>query len=439
MLTFKNAIFWVFVALSIGGLVWQSVLICDLYFQYKVTTRTRVFIPDIIDPLAVSVCVQLHNLFDYDRVFKDLGKNWTAQALEREPDLMLSQLNVQQMFDYSPPNDDVIDIIVVRNSFTSTPNIIIKPEMVKSKTLISKYLYMGFLCYKVKVVQDQPLTLRHYVASLLGSGLIRFIKFSQKMQTSNMIKITLGNMDTPPFHGLMVTPYIFREYNDTDKTAKYSYFVSNHYIMTKESLESPYETKCWNYKLMSLTNEVDCIETCVLNKTLDKFQKIPYTTLIKSGSNKKLLTGLDLNGSGANNQFQKINKECTDKCSRPACKDFQVITDTASYSRGNFSWKHVVPSQTSFDIESRPQLKFVEFLTYLLGTITTWTGLSIISMNPVNLLTKDWRKYIPGKDNEKVHRRRRLKKINKPGLVVNGYGNNVRHNSNSRTIVYHNR
>ena len=436
-----NAISCVFVALAFGGLVWQSVLICDLYFQYKVTTRTRVFIPDIIDPLAVSVCVQLHNLLDYKKVFKDLGKNWTAQALEDNPVPMFSQLNVQQMFDYSLANDDVIEKVILLNSSASKAHTIDKRELVKSNTLITKYLYMGFLCYKIKFLQDEPLLLRHYVAVLKSPGMIRYIKFSKKMRKSNVIKITLGNMDTPPFQGLMVTPYIYREYNYTDKTAEYSYFVSSHYTMTKQSLESPYETKCWNYELMSLTNEVDCIETCVLNKTLDEFQKIPYTTLIKSGSNKKLLTGLDLENSGANDRFQKINRECTDKCSRPACKDFQVITATASYSKGNFTWKHVVPTQTSFDIKSRPQLTFVEFLTYLLGTISTWTGLSIISMNPVNFLTKDWRKYIPGKDKEKVHRRRRLmaKKIIKTGKVVIGNGNNVWHKSNSRTIVLNNR
>ena len=169
--------------------------------------------------------------------------------------------------------------------------------------------------------------------------------------------------------------------------------VSNHYSMEIESLEYPFETFCYNYINIGFKEEMQCIESCITNKTWDRFKKLSFTAAITAPSKKKVLSLLsDLRDNNKNRDFIKIQTDCaTKQCSRPCCRDTQYITFTQSFSRRFFRWKHVVPLQTSFIISSRPQLTFVEFLVYVLGTIATWTGVSIISMNSIDFVTKTWK------------------------------------------------
>jgi hypothetical protein len=83
------------------------------------------------------------------------------------------------------------------------------------------------------------------------------------------------------------------------------------------------------------------------------------------------------------------------------CLDIQYVTETESSSYDckevgrRFSWSHRVFSQISYRITSTAYLPFIEFLIYILGSISTWTGLSIIACNPVLLGQQLLKKYMP--------------------------------------------
>lgn len=44
------------------------------------------------------------------------------------------------------------------------------------------------------------------------------------------------------------------------------------------------------------------------------------------------------------------------------------------------------PSEPSIDVRTTPTLNLVEFLTYAMSCVSTWTGLSIMSVEPVSLM-----------------------------------------------------
>ena len=390
----KKPSFWFFFILAFAGLVWQMVCICQLYFQYKVVTRTTVFIPKIIDPLALNLCIKMSSIFDYKEFRNNTGNNVTYDAITSKEQLMtqlLHDLTVEQIFKFTPQENDVVDQVDFINSSLSS-DLVVKGNLAKERVKVDKYLYMKFVCYRISFIGDEPLSLRHFASSLRSSGMIRFYKFSKSFKKSNAIKFVVGAVDEIPFRGLMVSPFIFREYNESLKEAKYGYFVSHHYSMKIESLEYPFETLCYNYTTIGFKEEMECTESCVTKKTWDHFKKLPCTAAITVSSKNKVLSVIDLEDNDKNRDFIKIQTDCANKqCSRPSCRDTQYFTLTESFSRRFFRWKHVTPLHTSFIISSRPQLTLVEFITYVLGTISTWTGLSIISMNPIGLATKAWR------------------------------------------------
>ena len=391
----KKPSFWLFLILSFAGLVWQMVCICQLYFQYKVVTRTTVLIPTIINPMALNLCVKIFYIFDYEGIRNSTGKNWTYDTVlndDKAANQLMHELTIEQMFKFSPEENDVVDQVAFTNSSLST-EVSVEGDEAKKLVKVEKYLYMNYICYRISFIGDEPLPLRQFTSLLESSGMIRFYKFSEKFKRSDVVKFAVGPVDDIPLRGLMISPYIFREYNDTLKEAKYGYFVSHHYSMEIESLEYPFETFCYNYTNIGFKEEMECTESCITNKTWDRFEKLPHTAAINVSSKNKLLSGIDLEDTDNNRDYIKIQNDCViKKCYRPSCRDTQYFTVTDSFSRPFFRWKHVVPIQTSFIISSRPQLTLVEFITYILGTISTWTGLSIISMNPIDFATQIWHK-----------------------------------------------
>ena len=368
------------------------VCICQLYFQYKVVTRTTVFLPAIINPMAMNLCVRIFYILDYEGIRNSTGKNWTLLNDNKSGNELLHELTVEQMFKFSPEENDVVDQVAFTNSSLSS-EIMVEGDDAKKLVKVDKYLYMNFVCYMLNFIRDEPLSLEHFTSSSVSSGMIRFYKFSEKFKKSNAIKFAVGPVDEIPIRGLMISPYIFREYNDTLKEAKYGYFVSHHYSMEMELLEYPFETLCYNYTKTGFKEEMQCKESCIINKTWDRFKKLPFTATITVSSKDKVLSTIDLKDTDNNRDFIKIQNDCVRKeCYRPSCRHTQYFTVTESFSRPFFRWKHVIPLQTSFIISSRPQLTLVEFITYTLGTISTWTGLSIISMNPFDLVTQIWKK-----------------------------------------------
>ena len=415
-ISLRTVSFWLFVMFSVSGLLWQLYLICDLYFQYKVSTRTTVFIPKVIQPLAVSLCISLQDIIDYGKIRKAIGGKWTLEDVVSEKQdyhQLIDNLTIGQMFNFTPAEDEIVGRFLFRNE--SMTNVELTSKSCNEVLDIEKYLYMGYICYKIELKKDQPLTLRHLVATTYSSGLIRLIRFTDKLKRSDVIKITLGPLGIIPFRGLMSSPYIHREYDLKKETAKYSYFVTHHYTMDIESLEHPYETHCRNYDSSTITNDVECTEVCIRNKTFEKFLKLPYVSLVTKSQFSaplKLLGRIDLQSKETERQFQEILSFCVQRpCWRLACKDSQVIAVTTSYRRNYFRWKHVVPIQTSFLISSRPQLSFVEFMTYVLGTISTWTGLSIIAMNPIELLLRVWKKVLQYRSIARKRRRSTRRKF----------------------------
>ena len=390
----KKHIFSLFLILAFAGLIWQLASICELYFRYKVVTRTTVFIPAIINPMAVNFCVEITNIFDYKRIRKSTGKNWTYDGIiskNQSKTELLHDFSVEQLFNFTPQEDDVVVQVAFTNSSLSSP-IVVGGNDMKKLVKVDKYLYMNYVCYRISFMADEALPLQHFTSSLEWSGLIRYYKFNERFKRSDIIKFAVGPMDQIPFKELMISPYIFREYNDTLKEAKYGYFASHHYSMEIESLEYPFETFCYNYTTIGFKEEIECTKSCITKKTWDRFKKLPFTAAITVSSKNKVLSGVDLKDTDNNRDFIKIRNDCVRKqCSRPSCRDTQYFTITESYSRPLLRWKHIVPLQTSFIISSRPQLTLVEVITYLLGTISTWTGFSIISMNPIDFAAKIWK------------------------------------------------
>jgi hypothetical protein len=377
----------VFVLLSFSCLIWQLTLILQMYFEYNVATKTAIVIPKDFDLYDFNICVKYADLIDYDRLDKDKGRKWKYSDGIKNYKKYLSIMTVDELFEYSPNADEVVDRIDYK-SLSSSRIFSVKGNDPNVKVI--KYIYRAKVCFMIGLYEEDFLTYRLAALSSASTGLIRMIHLSQKMEKMDTLKMALGHKGAIPLHGLMVSPYIYRRLNEVDGTANYSSFVSHHYSMKVTSLPPPYETRCYDYDGHGFLDELECMENCTVQKTFDEFQgKVPYMSVMKTPTNQSFLGYTDLEDTFNDSKFSRIQDECSNfRCNRQDCKDDQVLTTTSISHSNKLTWSHVTPIQPSFNIKSSPALSLLEVIIYCFGSISTFTGLCVIKMNPFLLLKK---------------------------------------------------
>ena len=157
-------------------------------------------------------------------------------------------------------------------------------------------------------------------------------------------------------------------------------------------LEPPYETNCVNYSRLGYESQMDCIHTCMLNNTVSSLNRVPFSVVINQDFNLTFFSSVDMQDPKRELLFNAILRNCEKRiCSRPACEYVLTITRTKQEVTGKFQLTHIVPISPWIKISHRPFLSLVEVITYVMGVIGTYTGLSVIALDPVHV-TNIWKK-----------------------------------------------
>ena len=377
------------------GLLCQSSIVIEEYFQYKVSSKTHVFIPEVIQPHSISFCMRFTDILNYDQLNKETKRNWSfadAKMSTKAMEKYVDEMTVDEIFKYTPSEGQLLSTLRFRNR-SSSHVFEFHDHRIYECLNITKYIYMRFICYHVVVVcEDDEQYFQELVAVPTYPGQIHVMDFHPLFHKTHYMKVVLGFRDKFPSRELVTTNYITRYYNMTTDSARSNYLVSQDYEMTVESLPPPFETRCINYSLIGFENEVDCMHHCIMKLTKKVIGKLPYTIPIRNSTKDKMISDIDLYNKTIDRTVRSIQNDCSRKfCSRVSCHHTQVMVVSTVRSGAVFRWKHVIPSQPSFRIENRPALPLIAFLIYLLSIMSTWTGCSILSFNPFRILPLVWK------------------------------------------------
>ena len=380
---FEKFYFLFHASLCFAGLLYQTWLICILYFQYKVTTSIEIYFPDTIPPHAVTFCTRFSDVLDFDKLNRETGRNWSYSLDYTMINRYHNELTVAQMFRYTPANHELLKKVIYRNrSHLSELN----DKEVPSKMRISKFLFLDHVCYKIGFKSNTSYTYNNVAVNLVSPGEFYKLHFSRKLIRSQYVRILLSV--TFPHRSLAINPVINRVYNETEGTVKANHFTS--YVQKVDVdrlLPAPYETNCFDYKKGE--NEITCAHQCIEKEVMEKFAKVPYSIYIHNESlTEKVIGYLDMQNAETEKDIDDIQKDCfIKKCKKKACKSAIVSTITTSSQRPGkdeaMTVKYTVPLLNWTRIRVNASLSSVELFLYLLSIISTWTGLSIFTMNPV--------------------------------------------------------
>ena len=118
-------------------------------------------------------------------------------------------------------------------------------------------------------------------------------------------------------------------------------------------------------------------------------------------------------------ELREIRLFCQKFCPNTSCDETQIVTiheretHTNYFKNVSIAWERMTPSVPSAIILCRPTSTLTELILYMMSSISTWTGLSMMSINPLLLLRRlSKTKLVPTLSTQKLPRNRKIIPIN---------------------------
>ena len=245
-----------------------------------------------------------------------------------------------------------------------------------------KYFFSSNTCYLYSIR-----SFKSFGVQWIGGGnAVRFY-FGKTIFETYGLRLFIAEKDKFPFRETIEARYICRG----NSTMKLDNFQSSHYSIREQLLPSPYETGCYSYSELNFTNSIECIEHCLVLKSFKKWSAIPIRSLVPNNAiDYKFIKVTNYTKYYA--ELDEIRLSCQSICPNTSCDDTHIVTikesgvhfgwDGLSKKNISFAWQRKTPSIPSATILCRPTSTLTELILYIMSSISTWTGLSMMSINP---------------------------------------------------------
>ena len=373
----------VFTAACVIGMIYQEVTIVNLFLQHKVSTTTSVYTPQILEYLALTACFP-QTIINLTLLNREMSSNWTKDTLE--DDSLITTTSVKTLLKYTPSAESII-------SYYGYVHPKRKNDRIPTTNLsFEKFVYDYHVCYKIRLNSYHSVLLE----DAAGKGALSRITFTSKLKSIRGFRITFGSPDKFPVREIITSRYVERGGNATKQDLPNA-FQSNHYQIQRQSLPYPYESNCFDYQTHGMKDDFECLNACFVKKSLQKFHRFPKSAVILKDFNYTFVAPFYRTNSTFYERMSRLKDDCRMQCAKKPCQDTQVVTlvDNGMYSESfaknnmmSILIRHMIPIFPFVNITSRASQSIEELLTLALSSVSTWTGLSIIALNPVKLLTR---------------------------------------------------
>lgn len=254
---------------------------------------------------------------------------------------------------------------------------------------VTTFYLQEYLCYRFhyKGAENKTFNYGKLAYSLGHPGMIFSVSFDlDTFKSVDQLKAVVHSYKALPFKSSAFSPTFGRNYNASTGTAEFNSFGLTYSILTNRRLPAPYTTNCIDYVLLGYTSSNDCIKQCLTNKTLDSFQKLPFSTIVPEALDYKHITSADITNDTFSRLLNKFESDCRINCIQDDCEEGYTITRvTIEPAEDRLTFTVNVPREPSFTITFHAKLSITEYLIYIFSCFGTWFGISLISFNPFQL------------------------------------------------------
>ena len=369
--TNSNRLKCLFVLICSAGLLYHLNVITNEYLSYQMVTSTSVLSRDIVEPPAISICVELEDFRAYFPDNCSLGdqnicplENYSLHDVMNKYSGSLSE----NLYFFNYESNDFFDENVDQNI------------LLQNQTL--QYYFDRHKCIRINcslnnIVSDKT-------SDINGPGLETDWRQDFLLHVYIWFKGAFKNKhrkDWANFRIMLHEPKKIAHNRDAPVVLYYWYPDNepntaklNYYQVTTKYLKKPFAHACYDYaKDGNMESRGDCQEKCLRDGILRKYGKVGrcLSTTVYD----------DTIPYDAPYRDEEIDKECIKKC-RLDCNTMQytplhVLSARFKY-RNSFEVQLLSIYPETF-IKFSPQFDLLSYLIYSGGTVGMWIGLSLFS------------------------------------------------------------
>lgn len=342
-----------FYSLCLSGLIWQITQISINFFKFEVLKDINVITPDKMNTIKYSKDEVVYFCFDNSDIVMPKVYKYFATKFRRK-------INKTIKFDRS----ETISLLPLNERFMMTR------EWQKIETThdtpINEFIEASEYCFKTKT----------QISYEINQQILPNYESFLRMSISN---------NYSPFdeRRLIEIPFPDDDYGDVIEIKSNKYFINE--------LEWPYTDNCLNYQDIGFKDRNDAIASCdehFLNKT-PKFGFIyqyisSFRIAWKSEYKLNNYSIADLSNNTDECKIRYYKEQCEQKLY------LTQIASTSSIKQFGSSMDINILSDVdaSYNVNSKPRVDNIDYVTYILGAMGSWIGFSFIGINPIPYFIK---------------------------------------------------
>ena len=385
---------------ALSGLLYQEYQLSSVYFQYPISTKVDISIPDLLEAQAITLCIRYPDILDFDRLSRMRGREGWSYKKIMNGDLasdnfvrfVQDNMTIGEIIEYTPNVNTVLTKAAFRRRNSYEVTYLDTPEKVYQHFYVKKYVYLEYVCYSINKthVTEQMMPYVSVSMAPVWSSVISDFSFSHVLKRAEYLKLVIHVTD--PYQSLQVSPIIKRYYNESDGQSKFSIFDTYQTMFVVTILPAPYETNCFDYSSkLGYKSQLQCSENCLKQEILNTSEdKVPFTYITHdddlNSMNKYLISYIDVMDYEQSNALFNAEKKCstgaTAPCKHQSCNSRVSATKVQEIPSEKFSIRHTIPQEPWVSSTAVPVMSLKDFFTYASSILATYTGFScLFSMN----------------------------------------------------------
>ena len=366
--------------IALAGFLFQVVTVSVQYFSFKTILRTEYQGQRSVRSHDIAACIRYNDLLDLDRLHEETGIHVAKLTANESVQVAMdneAKLTVKQIFDYTPPGDNVVTSCTYRPDDWDLETG--DAGVCGQRFLVTRFFTQERICYHVSetshTLHDAAfLSLSTYYPSIVfdlewaapfaEATVVAVVAFP-----ANSLPLLSRVYASPPLH----FPHPERQYNLVSVTPA---------DVTSDLLPAPYDTRCVDIPAERM---YECEYECVC-RLMEPLGRVPAWHIVLPDDPRTHLRPFSLadvrNSSLMRDVLPRV-RGCMTRCHLTPCHlKFTKTTATLSMFRDfPFGVRSMAPRDPHVVTTAEPFMSFISFFTFTCSCFGTWFGVSFLSLD----------------------------------------------------------
>ena len=353
-----------------SGCIWQSIVVSQIYFEYKTSSRLEI---------APTEELRYPNLVFCARLTEVIGAD----------DLLLRNVTIRKIMELTPNASNSIASCSYRYDQTEALKAMDAKDCTNSFIPV-KYVSGSDVCYAYVPQADLLYSLTKVSSALTDTGIIYKLQLINTLSFASHIGLIIYSTSAkfmatyPQGTWLPATSKQFAERITRDKAEdkdNSNYFVVQGRTYTIYLLPYPYDTYC------TFDDVADtCVQECNKKFVKQRLNKVPFDEIISEPQDCLMLLPQDLRNKTVKSIVAEGKEYCSRICWQPSCHYGYTLTEASDYRIPVYGDNIVLvtglPKSNELQIQTFPGISLIDFLNSLCVSSSMWLGVSILSLFP---------------------------------------------------------